>query len=113
MTTMKLIISQSNRQPCTTKLVIGPFEFPSQIKLSDYKLSNWKLSNYKLSNYSFLDKLVQNTDVFGPVKFKEIVIFIINTIMFCVLLCFLGLQFWIEPWRATDPQNKMDKATNL
>ena len=34
-------------QPFETKLVIGPFEFPSQIWLG-----------FKLSDYSFLDKLV-------------------------------------------------------
>ena len=74
-------------QPCETKLVIGPFEFPSQIwlgfklsdyKLSYYKLSNYKLSDYKLSNYRFPDQLVWNTEVYGPIKFEEIAIFMIH-----------------------------------
>ena len=40
-----------------------------------FKLSDYKLSDYKLSDYRFLDKLVW---VYGPIKFEEIVIFIIN-----------------------------------
>ena len=54
---------------------IGPFEFPSQI---------W-LIFLKLSDYNFLDKLVKNTEVYGPIKFEEIVIFMIKSLKsFCI-----------------------------
>ena len=36
-----------------------------------------ELSDYKLSDYRFLDELVQNTEVYGPIKFEEIVVFTI------------------------------------
>ena len=41
-----------------------------------------KLSNYRqLSSYNFADELEQNTAVYSPITFKEIVIVMINTII--------------------------------
>ena len=42
------------------------------------KLSNYRLSDYKLSDYNITGKLMENTEVYGPIKFEEIVIFMIN-----------------------------------
>ena len=39
------------------------------------QLSNYRLSDYKLSDYNITGKLMENTEVYGPVKFEEIVIF--------------------------------------
>ena len=57
------------------------------------QLSDYKLSDYKLSDYRFPDQLVWNTEVYGPIKFEEIVIFMINLD--------IGLHFWmsnIQAW---------------
>ena len=43
-------VSQIGNVPCKTKLVIGPFEFPSQIWLG-FKLSNYKLSVNTFNRY--------------------------------------------------------------
>ena len=56
-------------------------EYDWVFKLSDYKLSDYKLSDYKLSDYRFPDQLVWNTEVYGPIKFKEIVICMIKEII--------------------------------
>ena len=39
----------------------------------------FKLSDYKLSDHRFLDKLEKNTEVYGPIKFEEVVTFVIDT----------------------------------
>ena len=44
------------------------------------------LSDYKLSDYRFPDQLVWNTEVYGPIKLEEIVIFMINSVTMKVLL---------------------------
>ena len=58
------------------------FEWDWLMELSDHKLSNNKLSNNKLSDNNLASELVENRTFLNQSQSEEIVIFIINQVIF-------------------------------